>query len=99
MGGEGLEVWQEILLVFFYITLYVGQVFLQSETVIVCTSVLALPPYVDKENAGLIKAVAAVNLHAETNDFKKAAKALGLPIDLIKEKLLHDYNANRDSAP
>jgi len=81
-----------------YFFLWVLQIFVQSETVITFTTVLALPPYVDQANKDLAIAVSKVYDDNAKNDFQNAATVLGLPVDLLKERLMADYEANMDAA-
>jgi len=94
--GDHLDGWQAGLLIVAYFIMWAFQVFIQSETVLTCTTVLALPPYVDETNQELAVAVANVLESNQKQDFQTAADALGLPVSLVKEYLESHYLANQE---
>jgi len=95
--GNHLSAGEAAVLIIGYFFLWILQIFIQSETVLTCTTVLALPPYVDETNRNLAIAVAGVYDDHAKNDFKKAAEVLGLPVEMLKEHLMDEYLANQDA--
>lgn len=96
-AGAGFNTGETVLIIFCYAALYVAQVMIQAETVICCTTVLALPPYFDTENQKLAKATADIYTATMQNDFKNAAKTLGLSKSLVEQKLKRDYMVQHKS--
>jgi hypothetical protein len=89
--GNHLKGWQAACLILLYFVLWVVQNFIQSETVLKCTTVLALPPYVDEGNIEIAEAVAHASKSTTVQDFTKAAEVLGLPKDMLEEHLMEAY--------
>ena len=89
--GDSLN-WEESSFYWFFsVVLWVLMLGLQADTVITCTLVLSLPPFVDAENEKLARKVVCAVEDAERTQFEQAAKILGLPLLLVQERLQADY--------
>lgn len=79
---------QEItVMIAIFVAIYLVQLFLQSAVVTQCTTVLALPPYIDEKNAATARACSKVSGLPAHNDYTAAAKALGVSLEFLQGKM------------